>query len=412
MGEKNMDPNKNWQKDITLFLTSQTISLFGSMLVQYAITWYITLTTQSATMMTISIVCGFLPTFFLSPFAGVWADRYDRKLLIMLSDSAIAITTLILAILFFMGYDAVWLLFVISAIRALGTGIQTPAVGAFLPQLAPEEHLTKVNATNGSIQSLVTLVSPVLSGALLTITSIEVIFLIDVITAAIAVSILLLFLHIPAHPKALNKQIISYFGDMRQGIVYIKNHRFVKTIFSVIAIYFILIAPVAFLTPLLITRSFGEDVWRLTASSVMYSAGMMVGGVIVATWKGFKNKAHSMALSIFVIGACTFAFGVIPVFWIYLFLMGLIGVAMPFFNTPFIVLLQEKVEGDFMGRVFGVLSMISSSIMPLGMLMYGPLADFIKIEWLLIGTGLLLLIQGLFMLGNNALIEAGKPTQS
>lgn len=195
------------------FLTSQTISLFGSMLVQYVITWYITLKTQSATMMTISIVCGFLPTFFLSPFAGVWADRYNRKLLIMLSDSAIAIATLILAILFFMGYDAVWLLFVVSAIRALGSGIQTPAVGAFLPQLVPEDQLTKVNATNGTIQSLITLLSPVLSGALLTMAGIEIIFLIDVFTAAIAVSILQLCLHIPPHPKA-----VSRFHENRMAV--------------------------------------------------------------------------------------------------------------------------------------------------------------------------------------------------
>lgn len=93
-----------------LFLSSQTISLFGSMLVQYAITWYITLKTQSGAMMTISIICGFLPTFFFS-FAGVWADRYNRKLLIALSDSLIALSTLILAILFFMGFDSIWLLF-------------------------------------------------------------------------------------------------------------------------------------------------------------------------------------------------------------------------------------------------------------------------------------------------------------
>jgi DHA3 family macrolide efflux protein-like MFS transporter len=86
----------------------------------------------------------------------------------MLSDSMIAVTTLILAILFFMGYDALWLLFVMSAVRSFGTGIQTPTVGAFLPQLVPQDKLTKVNATNGSIQAMVMLVSPMISGALLT----------------------------------------------------------------------------------------------------------------------------------------------------------------------------------------------------------------------------------------------------
>ena len=219
------DINKSWYKNIILFLASQNISLFGSMLVQYAITWYITLETKSGIMMTISIICGFLPTFFISPFAGVWADRYNRKVIIALSDSMIAIATLILAMLFFSGYDAVWLLFMVSAIRALGSGIQMPAIGAILPQLVPKDKLTKVNGTNSSIQSMVALVSPVLSGALLTMARIEVIFFIDVITAAVAVLILLLFLHVPVHTKALKKQRITYFGDMREGINYIKNYK-------------------------------------------------------------------------------------------------------------------------------------------------------------------------------------------
>lgn len=399
----------NWKKNIILFMTSQTISLFGSSLVQYAIMWYITLETQSGVMMTISIICGFVPTFFLSPFAGVWADRYNRKVLIILADSMIAVTTLILAILFFMGYDALWLLFLMSAIRALGSGIQVPAIGAFLPQLVPADKLTKVNATNGTIQALVMLASPMLSGALLTMASIETIFFIDVITAAIAVLVLLLFLHVPAHTKALEKQTVSYFNDLREGFIYIKNHKYVKNFFVFCAIFFFLAAPVAFLTPLQVTRSFGNDVWRLTAIEIAFSVGMMVGGIIMASWGGFKNKVHTMTLASLAMGTCTIALGVIPIFFIYLILMGVFGIAMPLFNTPSTVLLQEKVEENMMGRVFGVLGMLSSSMMPLGMLVFGPMADYVKIEWLLIGTGILLFIQGFFLLGNKVLIEAGKP---
>lgn len=400
---------RNWKKNLTLFLASQTISLFGSSLVQYAIMWYITLNTQSGVMMTIFIICGFLPTFFLSPFAGVWADRYNRKKLIMISDSLIALSTLILAMLFLIGYDALWLLFVVSAVRALGTGVQTPAVGAFLPQLVPGDKLTKANATYGSLQSLVMLASPMLSGALMTMAPIETIFFIDVVTAAIAVSILLLFLKAPVHAKALDKQEISYFDDMRKGFAYIKNHDYVKTFFLFVAIFMILAAPVAFLTPLQVTRSFGNDVWRLTAIEITFSIGMMAGGVMMASWGGFKNKVHTMVLANLAMGVCTFALGIIPVFWLYLVVMGMIGIAMPVFNTPSTVLLQEKVEENYLGRVFGVFGMITSSMMPLGMLVFGPIADVIEIEWLLIGTGVLLVVQSLIMLGNKVLIKAGSP---
>lgn len=402
------DINKFWKKDIILFLVSQVISLFGSSLVQYAIMWFITLKTQSGIMMTISIICGFLPTFFLSPFAGVWADRYNRKMLIILADSSIAIATLILAILFLMGYDAMWLLFVTSAIRALGSGVQTPAIGAFLPQLVPEDQLTRINAINGSMHSLIMLVSPMISGALLSVASIETIFFIDVVTAAIAVTILLFLVKVPVHEKALSKQEISYFEDMKKGFDYIKNHDYVRNFFIFCAFFFFLISPVAFLSPLQVTRTFGNDVWRLTAIEITFSIGMMAGGALMASWGGFKNKIHSMTLSVFITGAGTFALGVTPNFWIYLFFMAIIGVVMPIYNTPSTVLLQEKVEPDFLGRVFGVLGMISSSMMPLGMLIFGPVADIIKIEWLLIGTGIALFIQGFFLVGNKVLLEAGK----
>src|SRR5699024_8066020 len=123
----------NWFKRTFLFLTGQTITLFGSSLVQFAIGWHITILTKSGLMMTISTLCGFLPQVFISLFAGVWADRFDRKKLIILADSLIAVCTAILALLFTMGYSEIWLLFVISAIRSLGAGVQSPAVSALLP---------------------------------------------------------------------------------------------------------------------------------------------------------------------------------------------------------------------------------------------------------------------------------------
>ena len=237
---------QNWKKNVALFIMSQSISLFGSSLVQYAIMWYITLETQSGVMMTIYIICGFLPTFFLSPFAGVWADRYNRKRLIIISDSIIASVTLILAILFLMGYKMIWLLFAISAIRALGSAVQMPAVGAFLPQIVPEEKLMKVNGTNSSIQSFILLVSPVASGALLTMATIEMIFFIDVVTAAAAVLTLKFFLKIPAHLKALNKQKVGYFTDLYEGFRYIKDHEYVRKFFVFCGLFFLLVSPVAF----------------------------------------------------------------------------------------------------------------------------------------------------------------------
>lgn len=405
----NADVMKMWKKNSVLFLFSQNTSLFGSSLVQYAIMWYIVLNTQSGMMMTIAVLCGFLPTFVLSPIAGVWADRYNRKMLIVLADALVATATLFLAITFLMGYEEFWLLFLMYAIRAVGTGIQTPAIGAILPQFVPEDKLTKVNGINGSIQALTLLASPAISALLLTVTAIEMIFFIDVITAAIAITTVLFFLHIPVHAKALQEQTNDYITDLKIGAEYIKNHDFLKLFLLFYAIFFILIAPASFLTPLQVVRSFGEEVWRLSALEISFSLGMVAGGAIIAAWGGFKNKTHTLFLASVMNGICVFALGIVPVFWIYLFFFGIIGVSIPFFNTPSTVLLQEKVEESFLGRVFGVTVMISTSMMPLGMLIFGPISDSIKIEWMLIGTGILIFIQGFFLIGSKVLREAGKP---
>jgi DHA3 family macrolide efflux protein-like MFS transporter len=157
-----------------------------------------------------------------------------------------------------------------------------------------------------------------------------------------------------------------------------------------------------------VARSFGSDVWRLTAIEVAFSMGMILGGIALASWGGFKNKVHTMTMASFLIGACTMALGAAPVFSVYIFFMALCGVALPVFNTPATVLLQEKVEEDYLGRVFGVLSMISNTMMPLGMLAFGPMADVVKIEWMLLATGALIFVMGFFLLSNKAMLEAGK----
>jgi len=196
--------------------------------------------------------------------------------------------------------------------------------------------------------------------------------------------------------------------DLRDGFAYVGTHTFVKRFLVFCAVFNFAAAPVACLTPLQVTRSFGNDVWRLTAIEIVFSVGMTLGGVVMAAWGGFGNRVKTMALSSFIVGVTTLALGLVPSFWVYLAIMGLCGVAMPIFNVPASVLLQETVEEAYMGRVFGVLGMISSVMFPLGMLVFGPVADVVPIEWLLVGTGAAIFAMGFFLLASKALIAAGE----
>ncbi|MBM7699806.1 MFS transporter [Kurthia huakuii] len=399
---------ENWKRTIILFLTSQTISLFGSALVQYAIMWYVTLETKSGMIMTLYILFGFIPTFILSPFAGVWVDQFNRKKLIALSDSVIAVTTLILAITFMMGYQEMWLLFLAVAIRACGAAIQVPAVSAILPQMVPEDELVRVNGINGSIQAATMLIAPIASASLLTFANLQSIFFIDVVTAAIGVGTLLAFIHVKTHEKATQEKL-RYIDDLKQGFHYISNQKYLKPFFLFFAIIFFLVAPIAFLTPLQTVRSFGDEVWRLTAIELAFMGGMVLGGGLIALWAGFRNRIKTMLGACFIIALGTVALGLVPNFVLYLVFMSISGLVMPYFNTPSMTMLQERVDPNYLGRVFGIFSMISSSMMPIGMLVFGPIADIVKIEWLLILTGTLMFILGMIFIRNKAFIEAGEP---
>ena len=389
----------NWKRKTTLFLLGQAVSLFGSSLVQFAIIWHITLTTRSGIMITVATICGFLPQILISLFAGVWADRFNRKFLIICSDSLIALSTLILAIFFLIGYDSLGLLFVISGVRSLSTGVQTPAINALVPQIVPEDKLIKINGINGSVQSLIMLLSPALSGALMTLSTLPVIFFIDVGTAFIGVSILLT-ISVPTHKKAEEKQNRSYIKDLSEGLNYVRKSAFIKSLLVFYSLFSFLIVPAAFLSPLMVARSFGEEVWRLTANEMTFFGGSIIGGFIIASWGGFKNKIYTVGFSCIGFGVMTVLLGVSKVFIIYLIMMFITGIFMPIFNSPAITLIQEKVEQDMQGRIFSLVQIVSTSVMPLGMLIFGPAADVFKIELMLDITGVLMCVTGVWVFYN------------
>ena len=188
-----MKKDNLWKKKALAFITSQAVSLFGSSIVQMAIVWYVTMQTSSGIWLTTLTLSSFLPQMIISPFAGVWADRYNKKKIIIFADVLIAVSTLILAIFLQinnLANTSLIAIVVVSIIRSIGTGIQTPTVNSMIPLLVPEDKLMKFNGVNSSIQSVIQFASPLVAGGILVLGSISNILFIDVITAVIGVSIL------------------------------------------------------------------------------------------------------------------------------------------------------------------------------------------------------------------------------
>lgn len=398
---------KSQKQNIILYLASQIVSLFGSSLVQCVTFWYITLETQSGTMMTIAMIAGFLPTFLVSPFAGVWADRHNRKTIIMLADGLVALATLALFAAFRLGYGSVWVVIGAMAVRGFGQGIQQPAVGAFLPQLVPQEKLMRINSINGSAQSAMMLISPALGAVLYSVFRIELIFLVDVVTAAIAIVILRFFVKSERQEVKKTREKIGYFSDLKLGLGYIRKHSFVGRFFAYMVPLSILIAPMAILFSLQITQKFGADTWRLGVNDTVFAVGMLIGSVLMMTWGGFKNRSKTIAVGCAAMSIGTVAYGVVPSFWLFLLFTVFIGLSMPLFNTPATVIIQEKVDNEYLGRVMSIMSMTMTLGMPVGLLIFGPLADVIGLWLEFVLTGAAMLLITLLFAADRKMREAG-----
>lgn len=387
--------NNLWKGRIKRFLFAQTCSLLGSSLVQYAIVWYITLSTSSGKMLTIATVCGFAPQIIISLFAGVWIDRYNRKRMIMLADAMIAVATLILAVVFLTGQKHIGLLFGVLIVRSAGSGIQTPAVNAVIPQIVPKEHLMRVSGIFSTISSLIMFLSPAISGAILSISTLETTLFIDVITAIIGISITSTVL-IPAYQSA-GAATKSNLQNLKEGALYLRDNSFIRHLLIFQFAVLFLISPSAFLTPLMVSRTFGAEVWRLTASEMTYSIGSVLGGLLIASWGGFKKRMNTTILAGMLYGFLMIGLGIAPVFLIYLVLNLIIGVTAPCYNSPITVTIQEQVDPSMHGRVFSFMQISTSCALPMGMMLFGPMADIIPIQYLLIVCGSLVVLYTLFV---------------
>ncbi len=391
-----------WKKKASIFLISQSMSLFGSSIVAYAIIWYITLETTSGTMMAVSILVNFLPQIVISMFAGVWADRYNRKRIIMAADTLVAFATLLLAVFFLLGYKQLWIIFLISAVRSVGSGIQSPAVNAILPQFVPRDKLMRVNGIKASIQSTIMLLSPAVSGALLTLFSMEVTFFVDVFSALAAVSILTrLKVNSLAHTNKRDGSLQHYLIDMKAGMAYVRQNKLIFSLLIYYIFFFFLVSPAAFLTPLMVARSFGGEIWRLTLNEIFFSGGAILGGILISLWGGLKDRIYTIALACMGFGVCTVFLGLSTHFAVYLIFMAVTGIFMPMFNAAETVLIQESVKPSMQGRVFSMIEIVSLSAMPVAMLLFGPAGDKISVETILLMTGAAIVLLSIIIFANH-----------
>ncbi|MDP3446881.1 MAG: MFS transporter [Eubacteriales bacterium] len=378
----------NWKRKTVLFFISQGVTLFGSMLVQFAIVWYVTLKTTSGAWIAALTVCSFLPQTLISFVSGAWADRYSKKMLIIVSDAIIAAATLALALLFpLIREDNTVLiaLLVTSVIRSIGAGVQLPAVNATTPLLVPEEHLMRVNGINATLQSIIQFATPAAAAAILTLGTLRSTLFIDIATAAVGIGLLSCIL-LPKQQSTTQEQQ-PVLSDVKSGLNYIRTEGFLAKLLLLYGLFILLSVPGGFLAALLVTRVYGGSYWYLTIVELVGFAGMAAGGLLLGVWGGFSNRVKTLLFGVGFCGLFTVGLGAINNFVIYLAIMLLLGVAITLAQTAITTLIQERAEPAMHGRVFGLMGAMYSGFLLIGMSLFGPLADKVSLPLLMIITG-------------------------
>lgn len=385
----------DWRKRILLFLTSQCITLFGSTLVQMAIVWYAAMQTSSGTWVAAFTVCSYLPQFLISFLGGVWADRYQRKRLIIGADLFIASVTflMVLAVPRISAEPALLGgLLGMSVVRSLGAGIQIPAVNAVIPQLVPEDQLMRYNGIYAAMQSVVNFAAPAAAGAVFAVGTLRTTLMIDIITAVIGNG-LLFCLILPEQDPLIEKS--GVFSDIKIGMKYAFSKKVIGKLLLIYGMFTFFCVPAGYLAGLFVRREFGGTYWYLTAVEVVGFVGMMAGGVVMSIWGGFRRREITLAAGLLIFGILAAGMGFSESFILYLSLMLLYGVALTIIQTSVTTMLQEKTDVSMQGRVFGLLNTMYAGFLPMGMAIFGPLADRIPLEWIMIGSGMgIILISG------------------
>ena len=387
----------NWKSQAMLFLISQCITLFGSTLVQMAIVWYVTIQTSSGVWVAAFTVCSYLPQFLISFVAGVWADRHSRKKLIIGADSLIALVTFLMVLAIPHITDKTVVLgglLVMSVIRSFGAGIQTPAVNAVIPQLVPEDQIMRFNGINATMQSVVQFAAPAAAGVLLTINTLSSTLIIDTATAIVGIGLLSAVI-IPK--QAIQSKGTSVFIDMKIGIKYTLSDKLIGKVLTVYGLFIFLCVPAGFLSQLFVSRVYGETYWYLSAVELAGFIGMVAGGILMSIWGGFKSRVTTMSVGLIAFGSLAIGMGLSKQFALYLTLMIIYGVAITMVQTATTTLIQEKAEMSMQGRVFGLLGAMYSGFLPVGMAIFGPMADEISLKWIMIGSGIALIALSIFV---------------
>lgn len=409
---------KNWRLPFITIWAGQAASLLGSQLVQFALIWWLTKTTGSATVLATATLVGLLPQVILGPVSGALVDRWNRRVIMIVADSVIASATVALAILFLTGNVQFWYVYLLMFVRGAAGGFHWPAMQASTSLMVPKSHLSRIQGFNQILFGALNIASAPLGALLLELIPMQGILALDVGTALLAITPLF-FIPVP-QPKRTDLQENgeckpSVWQDMVAGFRYIMGWPGLIMIGIMAAMINFLLTPASSLIPIYVTQHFNGGAFQLAGLESAWGIGVVIGGILLGIWGGFKRRILTSLAGLIVLGIAVTMMGLLPswAFYLAIAMMFVIGFANPITNGPLFAVMQSTVAPEMQGRVFTLIASVAAAMSPIGLIIAGPLADRFGIQTWYIVAGLVTLFMGVsaFFIPVIVNIEEGRGEQ-
>ena len=387
----------SWKPPFFTIWTGQAFSLIGSRVVQFALVWWLTQLTGSATVLATASMMALLPQILLAPLAGAYVDRWNRRVVMMVADGLIALSLLWLAYLFWVDATQVWHVYVVMLVRAVGGSFHWPAMSASTSLMVPQKHLTRVAGLNQTMNGALNIIGPPLGALLMEVLPLSGVMLVDVGTAALAIAPLF-FVHVP-QPKRddMGAEKPTIWADMREGLRYIRGWTGLMALIGVAMIIKIALTPAFSLLPLLVSQHFHGGAAQLSLLEAVAGVGIVLGGLVLSVWGGFRRKIYTTMLGVVILGLSFLVLGFTPagLFQLALTSIFVVGLTIPLIDGPIMAILQGTVAPEIQGRVFTLMGSLISVTSPFSLAVAGPVSDWLGLQVWYVTAGVMCGVTGL-----------------
>lgn len=388
---------RSWRLKLACVWGGELVSVLTSSVLQMGFVWHITLSTGSASMLSLASLAGFLPLALFGTFAGTVVDRLPLRRTLVGADLFIAAVSAAVAAVSLVGPLPVWVVMVALFLRAVGSALHTPAFQALTPLVAPADHLTRLAGVTQAVQSGGYILGTAVAAAIYPIWGLTAMIALDVAGALFATLAVLAArldvgggaaptggrgLGLAARARALAAETVDGYRVLR-------GHRGLFALLWCGFVFTLVFSPISALFPIMTLDHFGGTTGDAATAEIVFSVGMIAGSALLTATGGFRSRALTVVAATALYGVATLAAGLLGAdgFAAFLVMSFLMGLSSPFYSGPQTALMQERIPPEYLGRVFGLYGAIMSWAMPLGLAFSSLFADAVGAPAWFVGAG-------------------------